>query len=71
VIDGDEVTGWFTEDFTLVELRTLRAIERLSTVRPENVAYNGLYPVPTLSQILDLARIPGHAPAPMGPPGGG
>ena len=55
-IDGNEVEGWFTEDFTLAELRTLRAIERLPEVRPENVKYNGLYPVPTLSEILDLAR---------------
>ena len=50
------MTGWFTEDFTLAELRTLRAIERLPTIRPENVKYNGLYPVPTLTEILDLAR---------------
>ena len=49
-------TGWFTEDFTLAELRTLRAIERLPTIRPENVKYDRLYPVPTLAEILDLAR---------------
>ena len=51
-----QVTGWFTEDFTLAELRTLRANERLPAIRPENVKYDGLYPMPTLAEILDLAR---------------
>ena len=51
-----QVTGWFTEDFTLAELRTLRAIERLPAIRPENTKYNGLYPIPTLAEVLDLAR---------------
>ncbi len=55
-IDGVSVTGWFTEDFTLAELRTLRAIERIPAVRPQNTAFNGLYQVPTLDEVLDLAR---------------
>jgi glycerophosphoryl diester phosphodiesterase len=55
-IDGRAVTGWFTEDFTLAELRTLRAVERLPEVRPGNTAYDGLYQVPTLDEVLDLAR---------------
>ncbi|SKC53234.1 esterase-like activity of phytase family protein [Krasilnikoviella flava] len=55
-IDGKAVTGWFTEDFTLAELRTLRAEERLPEVRPGNTAYDGLYQVPTLDEVLDLAR---------------
>ncbi|RCK70382.1 glycerophosphodiester phosphodiesterase [Desertihabitans brevis] len=55
-IDGVAVTGWFTEDFTLGELRTLRAKERLPQVRPENTRFDGLYPVPTLTEVLDLAR---------------
>ena len=55
-IDGVPVTGWFTEDFTLAELKTLRAIERLPQVRPQNVAFNGLYQVPTLDEVIDLAR---------------
>src|SRR3712207_9309933 len=42
-IDGVELTGWFTEDFTLAELRTLRAVERLPDVREENTLYDGLY----------------------------
>lgn len=55
-IDGKAVTGWFTEDFTLAELRTLRATERLPELRPDNTAYDGLYQVPTLDEVLDLAR---------------
>lgn len=53
-IDGNHVTGWFTEDFTLAELKTLRAKERLPQVRPGNTAYDGLYEVPTLTEVLDL-----------------
>ncbi|MFB9309632.1 glycerophosphoryl diester phosphodiesterase [Agromyces hippuratus] len=56
LIDGVSVTGWFTEDFTLAELKTLRAVERLPQLRPANTAFNGLYQVPTLDEVLDLAR---------------
>ncbi|WP_238439391.1 esterase-like activity of phytase family protein [Microbacterium sp. JZ31] len=55
-IDGVQVTGWFTEDFTLAELRTLRAEERLPQVRPQSAAFDGLYPIPTLDEVMDLAR---------------
>src|SRR6478609_8863454 len=48
-IDGRPVTGWFTEDFTLTELKTLRAKERLPSVRPENTAYDGRFEIPTLT----------------------
>ncbi|MCF6734548.1 glycerophosphodiester phosphodiesterase [Blastococcus sp. KM273129] len=54
VIDGTPFTGWFTEDFTLAELRTLRAVERLPEVREENTLYDGLYQVPTLDEVLEL-----------------
>jgi glycerophosphoryl diester phosphodiesterase len=54
VIDGVELTGWFTEDFTLAELRSLRAVERLPDVREENTLYDGLYQVPTLDEVLEL-----------------
>ncbi len=54
VIDGATVTGWFTEDFTLAELRTLRAVERLPQVRQHNTLYNGLFRVPTFQEVLDL-----------------
>jgi glycerophosphoryl diester phosphodiesterase len=55
-IDGRQVTGWFTEDFTLSELRTLRAKERLPLVRPRNTAFDGLYRIPTFQEVIDLAR---------------
>ncbi|MHC3000125.1 esterase-like activity of phytase family protein [Microbacterium sp. HJ5] len=55
-IDGARITGWFTEDFTLSELRTLRAKERLPQTRPANTAFDGLYLVPTLDEVIDLAR---------------
>jgi glycerophosphoryl diester phosphodiesterase len=55
-IDGLEVTGWFTEDFTLAELRTLRARERIPDLRPANTAFDGLYQVPTLQEVIDLAK---------------
>ena len=56
VIDGQPVTGWFTEDFTYRELKTLNARERLPQVRPDNTAYDGQFKVPTLDQVLDLAQ---------------
>ncbi|GAA2386595.1 glycerophosphodiester phosphodiesterase [Dactylosporangium salmoneum] len=55
-IDGASVTGWFTEDFTLAELKTLRAVERLPAVRPHNTIYNGLFEIPTFQEVIDLAR---------------
>jgi glycerophosphoryl diester phosphodiesterase len=55
-IDGVRVTGWFTEDFTLAELRTLRARERLPGLRPDNTAFDGLYQVPTLPEVIDLVK---------------
>jgi glycerophosphoryl diester phosphodiesterase len=53
-IDGAAVTGWFTEDFTLAELKTLRAKERLPLLR--GTKYDGQFEVPTLREVLDLAR---------------
>ena len=55
-IDGTEVEGWFTEDFTLAELKTLRARERLPQLRPGSARYDGLEPIPTYQEMLDLAR---------------
>ncbi|WP_408640436.1 glycerophosphodiester phosphodiesterase [Sphingobium chungbukense] len=55
-IDGQSITGWFTEDFTLAELRTLRARERLAELRPANSRFNDLYPIPTFEEILKLVR---------------
>ena len=56
VIDGVSATGWFTEDFTLAELKTLRAKERLPLVRPANTRYDGMFEVPTLDEVLSLVR---------------
>jgi glycerophosphoryl diester phosphodiesterase len=56
VIDGVAVTGWFTEDFTLAELKTLRAKERLPDIRPANTAFDGLYQIPTFQEVIDLAK---------------
>ncbi len=54
-IDGAEITGWFTEDFTLAEIKTLRAVERLPDLRPQSAAYDGRFEVPTFGEILHLA----------------
>ena len=55
-IDGVTLSGWFTEDFTLAELRTLRARERIPQIRPGNTSYNDQEPIPTLQEIIDLAQ---------------
>jgi len=56
VIDGEQVSGWFTEDFTLAELRRLRARERLPGLRPGSSAYDGQFTIPTFTEVLDLAE---------------
>jgi len=56
VIDGESHSGWFTEDFTLAELKTLRARERLPQLRPANTRYDGRFEVPTLAEIIALAK---------------
>ncbi len=53
VVDGRAVSGWFSEDFTAVELKTLRARERLPF---RNQTHNGRFPIPTLREVLELAR---------------
>jgi glycerophosphoryl diester phosphodiesterase len=55
-IDGEKMTGWFTEDFTLAELKTLRAKERLPLLRKANMAYDGQFEVPTFAEVLELAK---------------
>jgi glycerophosphoryl diester phosphodiesterase len=56
LIDGIAVTGWFTEDFTLAELKTLRARERLGALRPQNAAFDGRFEIPTLEEVIALAQ---------------
>ncbi len=56
VLDGSRVTGWFAEDFTLAEIKTLRAIERLPSIRPNSTRYNGLFQIPTFAEVINLAK---------------
>jgi len=60
MLDGVAVTGWFTEDFTLAELRTLRAIERIPALRQHNTLYNGRELIPTLQEVIDLTKRLSH-----------
>jgi glycerophosphoryl diester phosphodiesterase len=53
-IDGRTLTGWFTEDFTLAELKTLRARERLPALRAANTRFDGMFEIPTLDEVLQL-----------------
>jgi glycerophosphoryl diester phosphodiesterase len=52
-VDGKSITGWFTEDFTLAEIKTLRARERLAF---RNQGWNGIYDIPTFQEVIDLAK---------------
>lgn len=54
-IDGTAVRGWFTEDFTLAELKRLRVVERLPALRPANTRWDGQFDIPTFDEILELA----------------
>src|SRR5512132_668816 len=51
-VDGQAITGWFTEDFTLAEIKTLRANERLPFRSHER---DGMYPIPTFDEAIELA----------------
>jgi len=53
-VDGVEVTGWFTEDFTWDELATLRCRERLPEIRPASATFDGMQPMLRLRDVLDL-----------------
>ncbi|MET0935582.1 MAG: glycerophosphodiester phosphodiesterase [Luteibacter sp.] len=53
-VDGVQITGWFTEDFTLAELKTLRARERLADIRKANTAYDGRFAVPTFDEMIEF-----------------
>lgn len=55
MVDGQKQVGWFTEDFTLAELKTLRAIERLPQLRPENAKYDGAFDLVTWPEMIDFA----------------
>jgi glycerophosphoryl diester phosphodiesterase len=51
-----QVEGWFTEDFTFLELQTLRAKERLPLIRSANRRFDGFFRIPAFAEVLDLAR---------------
>ena len=55
-IDDEIKTGWFTEDLTITEIKTLTAQERIPQLRPQNTAYNGILTIPTFAEIIDLAK---------------
>ena len=55
-VDGAELTGWFTEDFTWDELATLRCRERLPQLRPASASFDDEQPVLRLRDVLDLVR---------------
>jgi glycerophosphoryl diester phosphodiesterase len=54
-IDGDTREGWFVSDFTLAELKTLRAVERLGTVRTLSASFDGQFQIPSFEEIIDFA----------------
>ncbi|GAA1608669.1 glycerophosphodiester phosphodiesterase [Kribbella sancticallisti] len=56
IVDGTAVTGWFVEDFTYAELRTLRARERMPALRAGNTAYDGREGICTFDDVVALAR---------------
>jgi glycerophosphoryl diester phosphodiesterase len=64
-VDGRSSTGWFAEDFTLAELRTLRAVERMPELRPLNTAYDGHFGILTLAEVVALARSRSTAARPI------
>ncbi|MER6306537.1 glycerophosphodiester phosphodiesterase [Streptomyces sp. NPDC001657] len=59
-VDGQQLTGWFTEDFTLAELKTLRAKERIPGTRQHNTLYDGRWQVPTFEEVLQWAEREGR-----------
>lgn len=59
-IDGEAVSGWFSEDFTLEELKSLRARERIPALRPDNCRFDGQFQIATLEEILLLREQAGR-----------
>ncbi|MET1080370.1 MAG: glycerophosphodiester phosphodiesterase [Pseudomonas sp.] len=55
-VDGVPLSGWFSEDFSLAELKTLHAIERIPTIRPGNARLDRAFEIPTLQEIIDLVK---------------
>jgi glycerophosphoryl diester phosphodiesterase len=56
IIDSEIKTGWFTEDFTIAQIKTLTAKERIPEIRPQNAVYNGMFTIPTFTEIINLVK---------------
>jgi glycerophosphoryl diester phosphodiesterase len=56
MLDGTRITGFWADDFTLAEVKTLRARERIPQIRPANAAHNDRYEIPTLQEVISLAK---------------
>lgn len=56
VLDGTTITGWWAQDFTLAEIKTLFARERLQTIRPANAQYDFQFRIPTFQEVITLAQ---------------
>ena len=56
ILDGVSVNGWWAQNFTLAEIKTLKARERIPAIRPANTAFNDLFEIPTLQEIITLAQ---------------
>jgi glycerophosphoryl diester phosphodiesterase len=69
-IDGAALTGWFTEDFTLAELKTLRATERIPQLRPGNARFDGKFEVPSFEEVLALLKAANDGRGPRARPVG-
>ena len=55
-IDGETFTGWFSEDFTLAEIKSLHAIERIPQARPGNTKFDGQFEIPTIEEVIDFVK---------------
>lgn len=55
-LDGDLIGGWFAEDFTLAEIKQMRARERIPSIRPNNTQFNDLFEIPTLAEVIALVQ---------------
>ncbi|MFC3123553.1 glycerophosphodiester phosphodiesterase family protein [Pseudoroseomonas globiformis] len=56
MVEGEEVTDWFAEDFTLAEIKTLWARERIPDIRPDSAAYDDQFRIPTIQEVIALVR---------------
>jgi len=56
-VDGVPTSGWFSEDFSLVEIKTLRARERIPDIRPKNTQFDGSFIIPTFTEIIRLLKL--------------